>query len=55
MRHSTGWCSYGLRMIGLLLLAPVAMLFLVIGLDRWEQRMAADHLPGHDVPDDSRP
>jgi hypothetical protein len=27
-------------MLGLLLLSPVAMLFLLLGLDRWEQRMS---------------
>jgi len=32
-------------MIGLLLLSPVAMLFLVLGLDSSERRMAADHEP----------
>jgi hypothetical protein len=32
-------------MIGLLLLSPVAMLFLVLGLDSWERRMTADHEP----------
>jgi hypothetical protein len=29
-------------MIGLLLLSPVAMLFLVLGLERWERRMSSD-------------
>jgi hypothetical protein len=36
-------------MIGLVLLSPVAMLFLGMGLDRWERRMTADHVPGQDV------
>jgi hypothetical protein len=36
-------------MIGLLLLSPVAMLFLVLALDRWERRMAADHVPARDA------
>jgi hypothetical protein len=36
-------------MIGLLLLSPVAMLFLVLGLDRWEQRMTADQEPEQDA------
>ena len=38
-------------MIGLLLLSPVAMLFLVLvlGLDRWEQRMTADREPDQDA------
>jgi len=36
-------------MICLLLLSPVAMLFLVMGLDRWERRMTADQVPGRDV------
>ena len=35
-------------MIGLLLLSPVAMLFLVLGLDSWERRMSADHEPEQD-------
>ena len=42
MRPSTAGCAYGHRMLGLLLLSPVAMLFLLLGLDRWEQRMSAD-------------
>ena len=37
------------HMIGLLLLSPVAMLFLVLGLDSWERRMAADHEPEQDA------
>jgi hypothetical protein len=36
-------------MLGLLLLSPVAMLFLLLGLDRWEQRMSADDGPEQDV------
>jgi hypothetical protein len=36
-------------MIGLLLLSPVAMLFLVLGMDRWERRMTADHEPEPDA------
>jgi hypothetical protein len=35
--------------IGLLLLSPVAMLFLVLGLDRWERRMASDQEPEQDA------
>ena len=35
-------------MIGLLLLSPVAMLFLVLGLDSWERRMADEHEPEAD-------
>jgi hypothetical protein len=34
--------------IGLLLLSPVAMLFLLLGLDNWERRMADDHEPEQD-------
>jgi hypothetical protein len=34
--------------IGLLLLSPVAMLFLLLGLDSWERRMADDHEPEQD-------
>jgi hypothetical protein len=29
-------------MVGLLLLSPVAMLFLMVALDRWERRMHTD-------------
>ena len=35
-------------MIGLLLLSPVAMLFLVLGLDSWERRMTDDREPEQD-------
>ena len=42
-------CAYGHGMLGLLLLSPVAMLFLLLGLDRWEQRMSADDLPEQDA------
>jgi len=42
-------CAYGQAMLGLLLLSPVAMLFLLLGLDRWEQRMSAEDLPEQDV------
>ena len=49
VRLSTAWCAYGHLMLGLLLLSPVAMLFLLLGLDRWEQRMSADDLPEQDV------
>jgi hypothetical protein len=36
-------------MLGLLLLSPVVMLFLLLGLDSWERRMSADDLPDEDV------